>query len=74
MLFQLKSPVTHRVLEKEEHSFIAILMALRDRLQGSYAGVFNFIMILCSNEPNFYAFFMIFSLILGLFYAQGKIQ
>ena len=42
--------------------------------QGSYARVLNFILILCSNEPNFYAFFMIFSLILGLFYAQCKIN
>ena len=31
---------------------------------------FNFIMILCSNEPIFYAFFMTFCLILWLFYAQ----
>ena len=31
LLFQLGSPVTHRVLKKEEHSFIAILMALRDQ-------------------------------------------
>ena len=32
LLFLLGSHVTHRFLEKEEHSFIAILMALRDRL------------------------------------------
>ena len=36
-------------------------------VQGSYAGVFNFIIILCSNEPNFYALFMMFFLILELF-------
>ena len=31
LLFQLGSPVTHRVLEYKEHSFIDIQMALRDQ-------------------------------------------